>query len=52
MVEKRFSNKIVVITGATRGIGLACAERFALEGAKICTIQGGKWEIFDSSQCN
>ncbi len=42
MVEKRFSNKIVVITGATRGIGLACAERFALEGAKICTISKRK----------
>ena len=27
MVEKRFTNKIIVITGATRGIGLACAER-------------------------
>ncbi len=27
MVEKLFTNKIIVITGATKGIGLACAER-------------------------
>jgi NAD(P)-dependent dehydrogenase (short-subunit alcohol dehydrogenase family) len=25
-VEKRFTNKVVVVTGATKGIGLACAE--------------------------
>ena len=52
MVEKRFSNKIIVITGATRGIGFACAERFAEEGAKICTIQRGKSELFDSIECD
>ncbi|MGI9373836.1 MAG: SDR family NAD(P)-dependent oxidoreductase [Hyphomicrobiales bacterium] len=29
------NDKIVVITGAARGIGLACATRFAQEGAKV-----------------
>lgn len=31
----RMQNKIAVVTGAARGIGLACAERFAREGAKV-----------------
>ena len=39
MVEKRFTNKVVVITGATKGIGLACAERLKNEGAIVCAIQ-------------
>lgn len=48
MVEKRFTNKIVVITGATKGIGLACAERLQKEGATVCAIQRGKSKLFDS----
>lgn len=31
----RLKNKIAVITGAARGIGLAIAQRFAREGAKV-----------------
>lgn len=31
----RLQNKIAIVTGAARGIGLACAERFAREGAKV-----------------
>ena len=27
--------KVAVITGAARGLGLACAERFVREGAKV-----------------
>ena len=31
----RLKDKVAVITGAAQGIGLACAERFKAEGAKL-----------------
>ncbi len=33
-------DKVVIVTGAAGGIGLAIAERFAAEGAKVI-IKGG-----------
>lgn len=33
---KRYENKVVLLTGAAGGFGQRAAERFALEGAKLC----------------
>src|SRR5438270_11926146 len=38
MSEHRFFDKVVVITGASSGIGLATALRFGAEGARVVVI--------------
>jgi glucose 1-dehydrogenase len=40
----RFDNKVVVITGAAQGIGLACAKRFGQEGAKLVLADINDWK--------
>jgi NAD(P)-dependent dehydrogenase (short-subunit alcohol dehydrogenase family) len=35
---KRFENQVVLITGAANGIGKACAQRFAKEGAAVACM--------------
>jgi NAD(P)-dependent dehydrogenase (short-subunit alcohol dehydrogenase family) len=34
----KLSQKVAVVTGATQGIGLACAQRFIAEGAKVMLV--------------
>ena len=48
MSDKRFSGKVAVVTGATSGIGHACAVGFAKEGAKIVCV-GRKEEALESA---
>jgi 2-deoxy-D-gluconate 3-dehydrogenase len=38
---KRFENKVVVVTGASRGIGQAICAAFACEGAKVIGVARG-----------
>ena len=38
MSEKQFNGKIAFITGATSGIGQACALGFASAGAKVVCV--------------
>ena len=44
-----FQNKIVVVTGGARGIGLSIAEAFTKEGAVVCTIDKNSpaWMVGD-----
>ena len=44
----KFSNKVVVITGGTSGIGLATAKAFAHEGAAVY-ITGRRQEVLDEA---
>jgi 3-oxoacyl-[acyl-carrier protein] reductase len=44
------SNKKVLITGASRGIGLAIAESFLQEGAKTCLVSRGSNALFENEK--
>ncbi|CAN7769227.1 SDR family NAD(P)-dependent oxidoreductase [Paenibacillus sp. LjRoot153] len=41
----RFSGQIVMVTGASRGIGRATAERFAAEGAHLALLSNDRAEL-------
>ena len=42
MSADRFKNKVVIVTGAAQGIGAACAERLAQDGAAVAL-----WDVDD-----
>lgn len=45
---KRFEGKVAIVTGASRGIGLAIAERLVAEGAKV-TLTARKQEALEEA---
>jgi short-subunit dehydrogenase len=47
MSDARFRDKVVIVTGASGGIGLASARRFASEGAKVVLIARGAAALAD-----
>lgn len=50
MSDKRFTGKVAVVTGATSGIGHACAVGFAKEGANIVCVGRKEDALRDVSQ--
>jgi 3-oxoacyl-[acyl-carrier protein] reductase len=38
----RFDGQVAVVTGGSRGIGLACAQRLVSEGARVCLTARGR----------
>lgn len=50
MTILRFQNKVAIVTGATRGIGAACAKEFSKEGAKVVIV--GRTEELGNAVAN
>ena len=47
----RLKDKIAVVTGAAQGIGLACAERFLAEGARVVLSDVNADKLRASGNC-
>ena len=49
-MDLNLSNKKVLVTGASRGIGLAVAQSFLQEGAKACLVSRGSDDLFKNEK--
>lgn len=49
-MDLNLSSKKVLVTGASRGIGLAIAENFLQEGAKACLVSRGSHALFENEK--
>ncbi|NCW33610.1 MAG: SDR family NAD(P)-dependent oxidoreductase, partial [Betaproteobacteria bacterium] len=43
----RLKNRHIIVTGGAQGIGLACALRFAREGAKVLVVDKQEAPVLD-----
>ncbi len=49
-MDSEFADKVVLVTGATSGIGRACALRFAGAGARIAAVGRNEEALANLSQ--
>lgn len=49
-MDLSLNNKRILITGASRGIGLAIAESFMQEGAQACLVSRGSKDLYESEE--
>tara|TARA_B100000795_G_scaffold81400_1_gene58693 strand:+ start:138 stop:911 length:774 start_codon:yes stop_codon:yes gene_type:complete len=49
-MDLNLNNKKVLITGASKGIGLAVVESFLQEGAKTCSVSRGSPALFENEK--